>query len=120
MLYLCSLLQTVQYYKKKHIYPSAEAIRVSWYHMCEVPPSLSSTCSCVACVAGTLSPSEERMQVALEELQDLKGVWSELSKVWEQIDDLKERPWLSVQPRKVSSCCDLSVTLLVTVVCTWT
>ena len=42
------------------------------------------------------------MQVALEELQDLKGVWSELSKIWEQIDDLKDKPWLSVQPRKVS------------------
>lgn len=44
-----------------------------------------------------LSPS----QVALEELQDLKGVWSELSKVWEQIDQMKEQPWVSVQPRKV-------------------
>ena len=42
------------------------------------------------------------MQVGLEELQDLKGVWQELSKVWEQIDDLKEKPWLSVAPRKVS------------------
>lgn len=46
-------------------------------------------------------------QVALEELQDLKGVWSELSKVWEQIDQMKEQPWVSVQPRKVhlSSVC---------------
>ncbi len=51
---------------------------------------------------GTLSPSEERMQVALEELHDLKGVWAELSKIWEQIDEQKEKPWLSVQPRKVS------------------
>lgn len=41
-------------------------------------------------------------QVALEELQDLKGVWSELSKVWEQIDQMKEQPWVSVQPRKVT------------------
>lgn len=41
-------------------------------------------------------------QVALEELQDLKGVWSELSKVWEQIDQMKEQPWVSVQPRKVN------------------
>jgi hypothetical protein len=40
--------------------------------------------------------------VALEELQDLKGVWSELSKVWEQIDQMKEQPWVSVQPRKVT------------------
>ena len=48
-----------------------------------------------------MSPTEERMQVAMEELVDLKGVWSELSKIWEQIDDMKEKPWLSVQPRKV-------------------
>jgi dynein heavy chain 1 len=39
--------------------------------------------------------------VALEELQDLKGVWSELSKIWEKIEDLREKPWLSVAPRKV-------------------
>ena len=39
--------------------------------------------------------------MSLEELQDLKGVWSELSKIWDQIDELKEKPWLSVQPRKV-------------------
>ena len=51
--------------------------------------------------AGQLNASEERVQVSLEELQDLKGVWSELSKIWDQIDELKEKPWLSVQPRKV-------------------
>jgi len=39
--------------------------------------------------------------VSQEELQDLKGVWAELSKIWQQIDELKERPWMSVQPRKV-------------------
>jgi len=50
---------------------------------------------------GTLVPSEEKVQIALEELQDLKGVWSELAKFWEKIEELKERPWLSVQPRKV-------------------
>jgi len=48
-----------------------------------------------------LNASDERMAVAQEELQDLKGVWAELSKIWQQIDELKERPWLSVQPRKV-------------------
>lgn len=42
-------------------------------------------------------------QVALEELHDLKEVWSELSKVWEQIDQMKEQPWVSVQPRKVAN-----------------
>ena len=50
---------------------------------------------------GTLVASDERVQVGLEELQDLKGVWSELAKVWEKVDELKEKPWLSVQPRKV-------------------
>ncbi|OCT64951.1 cytoplasmic dynein 1 heavy chain 1 isoform X1 [Xenopus laevis] len=50
---------------------------------------------------GLLSGSEDRVQVALEELQDLKGVWSELSKVWEQVDQMKEQPWISVQPRKL-------------------
>lgn len=41
--------------------------------------------------------------MALEELHDLKEVWSELSKVWEQIDQMKEQPWVSVQPRKVTN-----------------
>lgn len=50
---------------------------------------------------GFLSTSDERLQVALEELHDLKGVWGELSKIWEQIDQLKEQPWLSIQPRKL-------------------
>lgn len=51
--------------------------------------------------AGHVSASEERVTVSQEELQDLKGVWAELSKIWQQIDELKERPWMSVQPRKV-------------------
>ncbi|XP_001636057.2 cytoplasmic dynein 1 heavy chain 1 isoform X2 [Nematostella vectensis] len=55
---------------------------------------------------GTLAPSEERVLVAFEELQDLKGVWSELAKVWEKVDELKERPWLSVQPRKLRQSLD--------------
>ncbi|XP_033735277.1 cytoplasmic dynein 1 heavy chain 1-like isoform X2 [Pecten maximus] len=55
---------------------------------------------------GQLSPSEERVLVALEELQDLKGVWAELSKIWEQIDELKDKPWLSVQPRKIRQSLD--------------
>lgn len=50
---------------------------------------------------GGVSTSEDRMQVVYEELQDLKGVWSELSKIWQQIDETREKPWLSVQPRKL-------------------
>lgn len=41
------------------------------------------------------------MQVVYEELQDLRGVWSELSRIWAQIDETREKPWLSVQPRKL-------------------
>lgn len=59
---------------------------------------------------GQVSPSHERMQVALEELADLKGVWSELARIWEQIDELKEKPWLSVAPRKVRVVCFASCT----------
>ncbi|KAH8028134.1 hypothetical protein HPB51_013181 [Rhipicephalus microplus] len=50
---------------------------------------------------GVVSPGDERLHVALEELQDLKGVWSELAKIWDQIDQMKEQPWLSVQARKL-------------------
>ena len=51
--------------------------------------------------AGAPNNSSERMFVVLEELQDLRGVWSELSKIWTQIDETREKPWLSVQPRKL-------------------
>lgn len=36
-----------------------------------------------------------------EEMQDLREVWSELSRIWKQIDETREKPWLSVQPRKL-------------------
>uniref|UniRef100_A0A0X3P013 Dynein heavy chain, cytoplasmic n=1 Tax=Schistocephalus solidus TaxID=70667 RepID=A0A0X3P013_SCHSO len=51
--------------------------------------------------AGVVPPSEERVQVVLEELQDLKNVWIELSRFWEEIEQLRETPWQSVQPRKI-------------------
>ena len=53
------------------------------------------------------SASEDRMVVGWEELQDLKGVWSELSRIWEQIDEMKDKPWLSVKPRKLRQQMDL-------------
>lgn len=45
--------------------------------------------------------STEKMSSVLEELQDLRGVWSELSNIWKEIDEAREKPWLSVQPRKL-------------------
>ncbi|XP_015784706.1 dynein heavy chain, cytoplasmic isoform X1 [Tetranychus urticae] len=56
--------------------------------------------------AAPVLASDEKLDVALEELQDLKAVWSELSKIWSQIETLKELPWLSVQPRKVRQSLD--------------
>uniref|UniRef100_A0A2P2HXP1 Dynein heavy chain, cytoplasmic n=1 Tax=Hirondellea gigas TaxID=1518452 RepID=A0A2P2HXP1_9CRUS len=50
---------------------------------------------------GVPNASEDRMSVAYEEMQDLKGVWTELAKIWEQVDEIKEKPWLSIQPRKL-------------------
>ncbi|KAL1138869.1 hypothetical protein AAG570_008931 [Ranatra chinensis] len=45
--------------------------------------------------------SEERVTVVFEEMQDLREVWSELSRIWQKIDETRERPWLSIQPRKL-------------------
>lgn len=42
-----------------------------------------------------------RVQVALEELLDLKGVWNELMSIWKQINELKEKQWITIQPRKL-------------------
>ncbi|KAG0726862.1 Dynein heavy chain, cytoplasmic [Chionoecetes opilio] len=61
---------------------------------------------------GALNTSEDRMTVAYEELQDLKGVWAELAKIWEQIDEMKDKPWLSVQPRKLRAQLDQLLTQL--------
>ncbi len=55
---------------------------------------------------GLVSGGDDRVIVALEELQDLKGVWVELEKIWTKIEELKERPWLSVAPRKVRQTLD--------------
>ncbi|KAJ8974295.1 hypothetical protein NQ317_014466 [Molorchus minor] len=61
---------------------------------------------------GGVSTSEDRMQVVYEELQDLRGVWSELARIWQQIDETREKPWLSVQPRKLRQQLDAMSTQL--------
>ena len=52
-------------------------------------------------LVGGASGMGDRMVVVLDELVDLKGVWSSLTTVWEALDELRDKPWLSVQPRKV-------------------
>uniref|UniRef100_A0A914WTV1 Cytoplasmic dynein 1 heavy chain 1 n=2 Tax=Plectus sambesii TaxID=2011161 RepID=A0A914WTV1_9BILA len=56
-------------------------------------------------LADTAQPSvhAEKLNVALEELQDLKGVWHALNPVYAALDEMKDKPWLSVQPRKLRS-----------------
>jgi dynein heavy chain 1 len=44
-----------------------------------------------------------RLEERLEELLDLKASWSELSRIWTHINDLKQMPWSTVVPRKVRS-----------------
>lgn len=48
----------------------------------------------------------DRLEVALEELQDLKGVWSKLSTIWGQIEQLRSLPWSAVQPRELRKSLD--------------
>ncbi|TRY63473.1 hypothetical protein TCAL_02090 [Tigriopus californicus] len=55
---------------------------------------------------------DEKLGIGWEELMDLKGVWTELSSVWKTIDELKETPWLSVQPRKLRQQLDALLTQL--------
>ncbi|KAI9204677.1 dynein heavy chain [Polychytrium aggregatum] len=42
-----------------------------------------------------------RLDPVLEELRDLKGVWSSLSAIWQKISELKDTLWSSVMPRKL-------------------
>lgn len=42
-----------------------------------------------------------RLDPVFEELRDLKAVWTALSGIWGQINDLRESSWSLVQPRKL-------------------
>uniref|UniRef100_A0A915BJF8 Dynein heavy chain, cytoplasmic n=6 Tax=Parascaris univalens TaxID=6257 RepID=A0A915BJF8_PARUN len=42
-----------------------------------------------------------KLDVAVEELSDLKGVWQSLTPLYNAIEEMKEKTWLSVQPRKL-------------------
>ncbi|KAF8602688.1 dynein heavy chain [Ceratobasidium sp. AG-I] len=43
----------------------------------------------------------QRLDPAIEEMRDLKGVWTALSGIWSQIGELREMVWATVQPRKL-------------------
>lgn len=44
---------------------------------------------------------DDRLEPVLEEIRDLKAVWTALSGVWAQVADLRDTAWQTVQPRKV-------------------
>ncbi|KAI9501195.1 dynein heavy chain [Coemansia spiralis] len=44
---------------------------------------------------------DDRLTPVLEEANDLKGVWTALSSIWREVDELRETPWVSVVVRKV-------------------
>ena len=55
----------------------------------------------------TLVPTEaDKLAVANEELGDLKGVWQALAPIYTQVDEIKDKTWLSVQPRKLRQSLD--------------
>ncbi|KAL8276643.1 hypothetical protein RQP46_010992 [Phenoliferia psychrophenolica] len=44
---------------------------------------------------------DDRLEPVLEEIRDLKAVWTALSGVWAQIAELRDTLWSSIQPRKL-------------------
>lgn len=42
-----------------------------------------------------------RLEPIFEELRDLKSVWTALSGIWSQLNELRELSWATVQPRKL-------------------
>jgi dynein heavy chain 1 len=49
-----------------------------------------------------LPASPDNMLVdLLSEVQDYKSVWANLAVVWDQLNELRDQPWNSVQPRKL-------------------
>ena len=49
---------------------------------------------------------ENTLALLLEEVQDFKSVWANLTVVWGQLDDLRDQPWNSIQPRKLRQSLD--------------
>ncbi|KAK9369733.1 dynein heavy chain, N-terminal region 1-domain-containing protein [Lipomyces kononenkoae] len=46
-------------------------------------------------------PVSSALEIAVQEVQDFKAVWSALTSIWQSLNDLRDTPWASVVPRKV-------------------
>lgn len=44
---------------------------------------------------------DDRLEPVVEEIRDLKAVWTALSGLWAQLSELRDALWTSVQPRKL-------------------
>ena len=49
---------------------------------------------------------DNMLTTVLEEVQDFKSVWANLTIVWDQLNDLRDQPWNSIQPRKLRQSLD--------------
>ncbi|KAF2764978.1 hypothetical protein EJ03DRAFT_331373 [Teratosphaeria nubilosa] len=49
---------------------------------------------------------DNMLTTLLEEVQDFKSVWANLTIVWDQLSDLRDQPWNSIQPRKLRQSLD--------------
>ncbi|KAH7104763.1 dynein heavy chain [Auriculariales sp. MPI-PUGE-AT-0066] len=47
-----------------------------------------------------------RLEPVVEELRDLKAVWTALSGIWNQIGELRDSVWATIQPRKLRQSID--------------
>ncbi|KAK3828336.1 MAG: dynein heavy chain [Benniella sp.] len=52
---------------------------------------------------------DNRLEPVLEELRDLKSVWSSLAKIWQSIAEIRDTLWSSVAPRKIRTQLDTLV-----------
>lgn len=50
--------------------------------------------------------SDGRLEPVLEELRDLKSVWTALAKVWQSINEIRDTLWSTIVPRKVRQSLD--------------
>ncbi|KAF2754571.1 cytoplasmic dynein-like protein 1 heavy chain 1 [Pseudovirgaria hyperparasitica] len=50
--------------------------------------------------------ADNPLSTILEEVQDFKSVWSNLSTIWNSLNDLRETLWTSIQPRKLRQSLD--------------
>ncbi|CAF0789670.1 unnamed protein product [Didymodactylos carnosus] len=52
---------------------------------------------------GFIDHYENRLRVGLQELNDVRNVWKSLESVCNHLEELKDTPWITVQPKKLKT-----------------